>query len=140
MNKELLEKFIKSNISLEEIPKVFNDRALRDAEYPYIVLNSSKGNTTNYPRVDIELEIDIWDKQSNFSSVNKIADVIQNALDRQSFTDDHIVGTYYLNTRNNMDDEDMTFDVLSSSSMLFLDKTLKRNHMTFDVEIYFKEE
>ena len=41
MNKELLEKFIKSNISLEEIPKVFNDRALRDAEYPYIVLNSS---------------------------------------------------------------------------------------------------
>lgn len=125
MNKELLEKFIKSNISLEEISKVFNDRALRDAEYPYIVLNSSKGNTTNYPRVDIELEIDIWDKQSNFSSVNKIADVIQNALDRQSFTDDHIVGTYYLNTRNNMDDED---------------KTLKRNHMTFDVEIYFKEE
>lgn len=125
MNKELLEKFIKSNISLEGVPKVFNDRALHDAEYPYVVLNSSKGNTTNYPRVDIELEIDIWDKQSNFSSVNKIADVIQKTLDRQSFTDDHIVGTYYLNTRNNMDDED---------------KTLKRNHMTFDVEIYFKEE
>ena len=124
MDKELLEKFIKSSLDNIDL-KIYNDRAITNAKYPYIVLNSSKADTYNYPRVDIELEINIWDKQANFESVNKIADIIQKSLDRQSFIEHNVVGTYYLNTRNNVDDED---------------KTLKRNRMTFDVEIYFKEE
>lgn len=126
MNKEKLEKFVYSiTKKAVESEKIYNDFAPRNASYPYIVMNSSRLNNSYYPRVDGTLSFDIWDKQANYSSVNQIADKLQNSLDYVSFTDDDIVGTFFMDVRNNVEDED---------------KSLKRCRIDFEVNIYFRNE
>ena len=85
------------------------------------MIDSSNISTQLYPRIDVDLELNIWDKNQNYVKANEIADVIQSALNRTSKVAGNITATFYLNTRKNMDDED---------------KGLKRVYMLFDVEIY----
>ena len=121
MDKNEIEIFLKKMLNSLTDVKVFNDRSRKDSIYPYIVMDSSNINTQLYPRVDVDLTLNIWDKSQNYIKVNEIADIIQSALDRNSKVADNITATFYLNTRKNVDDED---------------KELKRVYMLFDVEIY----
>lgn len=126
MNKNEIEIFLKKTLDSLIDVKVFNDRSRKDSVYPYVVIDSSNISTQLYPRIDVDLELNIWDKNQNYVKVNEIADIIQSALNRTSKVADNITATFYLNTRKNMDDED---------------KELKRVYMLFDVEIYqFKKE
>lgn len=124
MDKNEIEIFLKKILNSLTDVKVFNDRSRKDSIYPYIVIDSSNINTQLYPRVDVDLTLNIWDKSQNYIKVNKIADIIQSALNRESKVADNITATFYLNTRKNVDDED---------------KELKRVYMLFDVEIYQAE-
>lgn len=121
MNKNEIEIFLKKTLDSLIDVKVFNDRSRKDSVYPYIVIDSSNISTQLYPRIDVDLELNIWDKNQNYVKVNEIADIIQSVLNRTSKVADNITATFYLNTRKNMDDED---------------KELKRVYMLFDVEIY----
>lgn len=121
MNKNEIEIFLKKTLDSLIDVKVFNDRSRKDSVYPYIVIDSSNISTQFYPRIDVDLELNIWDKNQNYVKVNEIADIIQSVLNRTSKVADNITATFYLNTRKNMDDED---------------KELKRVYMLFDVEIY----
>lgn len=121
MNKNEIEFFLKKTLDSLIDVKVFNDRSRKDSVYPYVVVDSSNISTQLYPRIDVDLELNIWDKNQNYVKANEIADVIQSALNRTSKVADNITATFYLNTRKNMDDED---------------KELKRVYMLFDVEIY----
>ena len=121
MNKNEIEIFLKKTLDSLIDVKVFNDRSRKDSVYPYIVIDSSNISTQLYPRIDVDLELNIWDKNQNYVKVNEIADIIQSALNRTSKVADNITATFYLNTRKNMDDEDIE---------------LKRVYMLFDVEIY----
>lgn len=121
MNKNEIEIFLKKALDPLIDVKVFNDRSRKDSVYPYIVIDSSNISTQLYPRIDVDLELNIWDKNQNYIKVNEIADIIQSALNRTSKVAGNITATFYLNTRKNMDDED---------------KELKRVYMLFDVEIY----
>lgn len=124
MDKNEIEIFLKKMLNSLTDVKVFNDRSRKDSIYPYIVMDSSNINTQLYPRVDVDLTLNIWDKSQNYIKVNKIADIIQSALNRNSKVADNITATFYLNIRKNVDDED---------------KELKRVYMLFDVEIYQAE-
>lgn len=121
MNKNEIEIFLKKTLDSLIDVKVFNDRSRKDSIYPYVVIDSSNISTQLYPKIDVDLELNIWDKNQNYVKVNEIADIIQSALNRTSKVADNITATFYLNTRKNMDDED---------------KELKRVYMLFDVEIY----
>lgn len=124
MNKDEIEIFLKKMLDSLVDVKVFNDRSRKDQIYPYVVMDSSNISTQLYPRVDVDLTLNIWDKSQNYIKVNKIADIIQSALNRNSKVADNITATFYLNIRKNVDDED---------------KELKRVYMLFDVEIYQAE-
>lgn len=124
MDKDEIEIFLKKTLDSLVDVKVFNDRSRKDSIYPYIVIDSSNISTQLYPRVDVDLALNIWDKSQNYIKVNKIADIIQSALNRNSKVADNITATFYLNIRKNVDDED---------------KELKRVYMLFDVEIYQAE-
>lgn len=121
MDKDEIEIFLKKMLNSLTDVKVFNDRSRKDSIYPYIVIDSSNISTQLYPRVDVDLTLNIWDKSQNYIKVNEIADIIQSALNRNSKVADNITATFYLNIRKNVDDED---------------KELKRVYMLFDVEIY----
>lgn len=124
MDKNEIEIFLKKILNSLTDVKVFNDRSRKDSIYPYVVMDSSNISTQLYPRVDVDLTLNIWDKSQNYIKVNEIADIIQSALNRNSKVADNITATFYLNTRKNVDDED---------------KELKRVYMLFDVEIYQAE-
>lgn len=124
MDKDEIEIFLKKMLNSLTDVKVFNDRSRKDSIYPYIVIDSSNISTQLYPRVDVDLTLNIWDKSQNYIKVNEIADIIQSALNRNSKVADNITATFYLNIRKNVDDED---------------KELKRVYMLFDVEIYQAE-
>lgn len=124
MDKNEIEIFLKKILNSLTDVKVFNDRSRKDSIYPYVVMDSSNISTQLYPRVDVDLTLNIWDKSQNYIKVNEIADIIQSALNRNSKVADNITATFYLNTRKNVDDED---------------KELKRVYMLFDVEIYQDE-
>lgn len=124
MDKDEIEIFLKKTLDSLVDVKVFNDRSRRDSIYPYIVMDSSNISTQLYPRTDVNLELNVWDKSQNYVKVNEIADIIQSALNRNSKVADNITATFYLNIRKNVDDED---------------KELKRVYMLFDVEIYQAE-
>lgn len=124
MYKDEIELFLKKTLDSLVDVKVFNDRSRRDSIYPYLIMDSSNISTQMYPRIDVDLELNVWDKSQNYIKVNEIADIIQSALNRNSIVADNITATFYLNTRKNVDDED---------------KELKRVYMLFDVEIYQAE-
>lgn len=124
MDKDEIEIFLKKTLNSLTDVKVFNNRSRKDSNYPYLVMDSSNISTQLYPRVDVDLELNVWDKSQNYIKVNEIADIIQSALNRNSKVADNITATFYLNTRKNVDDED---------------KELKRVYMLFDVEIYQAE-
>lgn len=124
MDKNEIEIFLKKMLNSLTDVKVFNDRSRKDSIYPYVVMDSSNISTQLYPRVDVNLTLNIWDKSQNYIKVNEIADIIQSALNRNSKVADNITATFYLNIRKNVDDED---------------KELKRVYMLFDVEIYQAE-
>lgn len=127
IRKKYLEQFIKSIIKEIIECDIYNDNAPTSAEYPYIVTDSSYMRNDDFPGIKLQLDIDIWDKHPNYESVNLLADKIQDHIDRNSFNDDHVIGTFYLNVRNKVEDAD---------------KSLKRVNMTFDADIYYidKEE
>lgn len=126
MNKERIEKFIKKILDqyVNDI-SIFNDEAPKSSNFPYMVLNSSSfyGNYSN--RLDMTLTIDIWDKKPNYKSVNGYADKIVNCLDFNTYHDDNMIGSFYLNVRNKVPDDD---------------KTIKRINLIFNVNVYFREE
>lgn len=125
MNKEQLELFLKKLIDHAVDINVYNDFAPSNAKYPYIILDSSRIDTNSFPKIIGELEINIWDRQNNYQTVNAYADMIQNYLNHENFYDENIVGSFYMNVRNNVLDED---------------KTIKRCMMQFDIEFYFLKE
>lgn len=124
MDKDEIEIFLKKTLDSLVDVKVFNDRSRKDSIYPYVVIDSSNISTQLYPRIDVNLTLNIWDKSQNYIKVNEIADVIQSDLNRNSKVAGNITATFYLNIRKNVDDED---------------KELKRVYMLFDVEIYQAE-
>lgn len=108
---------------LKEVNKsVFYENASDKAKYPYIVYNLDNINTVNYPRNDIILTIDVWDRSNSTVTVETLADKIEDVLNMLNKPSKNLFPTFYLEDRMSIDDED---------------PLIRRRQLKFKIENYY---
>lgn len=108
---------------LKEVNKsVFYENASDKAEYPYIVYNLDNINTVNYPRNDIILTIDVWDRSNSTITVESLTDKIEDVLNMLNKPSKNLFPTFYLEDRMSIDDED---------------PSIRRRQLKFKIENYY---
>ena len=108
---------------LKEVNKsVFYENASDKAEYPYIVYNLDNINTVNYPRNDIILTIDVWDRSNSTVTVETLTDNIEDVLNMLNKPSKNLFPTFYLEDRMSIDDED---------------PLIRRRQLKFKIENYY---
>ena len=108
---------------LKEVNKsVFYENASDKAEYPYIVYNLDNINTVNYPRNDIILTIDVWDRSNSTVTVETLTDNIEDVLNMSNKPSKNLFPTFYLEGRMSIDDED---------------PLIRRRQLKFKIENYY---
>lgn len=108
---------------LKEVDKsVFYENANDKANYPYIVYNLDNINTLNYPRNDIVLTIDVWDRNKDTVMVETLTDEIEERLNMLNQPTDKLFSTFYLEARMSIDDED---------------PLIRRRQLKFKIESYY---
>ena len=108
---------------LKEVNKsVFYENASDKAKYPYIVYNLDNINTVNYPRNDIILTIDVWDRSNSTVTVETLADKIEDVLNMLNKPSKNLFPTFYLEDRMSIDDED---------------PLIRRRQLKFKIESYY---
>lgn len=96
---------------------VFTDEAPKDANYPYIVLEVTKGSSESYPFVGI-LEINAWDKHRTYSRVESIMDIVENKLRNQFFENDSVNFRTFDGDRQPLIDEDKSIKRVREKFMI----------------------
>lgn len=123
MSKTLeLRKVIQSNLS-SVAERVYFEIAPAKATFPYIVYDLSSTNYGNSPRDDVMLIIDIWDKSSDTSVIERLTDTIETLLNNLNNPTPTVLPTFYLENRQSIQDED---------------KSIKRRQLRFEVQNYYK--
>ncbi|MCX0373038.1 hypothetical protein LI058_06120 [Clostridium perfringens] len=108
---------------LKEVNKsVFYENANDKAKYPYIVYNLDNINTVNYPRNDIILTIDVWDRSNSTVTVETLTDNIEDVLNMLNKPSKNLFPTFYLEDRMSIDDED---------------PLIRRRQLKFKIESYY---
>ncbi|NGT54732.1 hypothetical protein G6Y98_02575 [Clostridium perfringens] len=108
---------------LKDVNKsVFYENANDKAKYPYIVYNLDNINTVNYPRNDIILTIDVWDRSNSTVTVETLTDNIEDVLNMLNKPSKNLFPTFYLEDRMSIDDED---------------PLIRRRQLKFNIENYY---
>lgn len=108
---------------LKDVNKsVFYENANDKAKYPYIVYNLDNINTVNYPRNDIILTIDVWDRSNSTVTVETLTDNIEDVLNMLNKPSKNLFPTFYLEDRMSIDDED---------------PLIRRRQLKFKIESYY---
>lgn len=100
---------------------VYYEIASDDALYPHIVFNFEQINLGDLSRQDYILRIDIWDKSQNTVGIDTLADNVENLLQAQNLPQDHVLPTFYLIDRHNIEDSD---------------KNIKHREIRFQIQNY----
>lgn len=120
MNKtNALRKIIQSNIS--KIVKSFYRVADEKAQYPYAVYDFENIDLGDINRDDLILIIDLWGKGKDTSSIEEMADSIEEMFNCANIPNDEVLPTFYRVSRKPIDDED---------------KTLIRRQLKFQIQNY----
>lgn len=85
---------------------VYHERALDDAMYPHIVFNFERIELGDLSRQDYVLAVDVWDKSQDTTTVDSLADSVENLLQAENLPQDHVLPTFYLIDRKNLIDQD----------------------------------
>lgn len=89
------------------------------AKYPYAVLDIKETDDQNY--IPYYLEIEVWDKGDNTTTLETICDDLKSLLDRKRVVEDNYAYIiWFSGCITNIDD----------------DKTIKRRVSTFDIHLY----
>ncbi|MCX0363210.1 hypothetical protein LI063_03400 [Clostridium perfringens] len=108
---------------LKDVNKsVFYENANDKAKYPYIVYNLDNINTVNYPRNDIILTINVWDRSNSTVTVETLTDNIEDVLNMLNKPSKNLFPTFYLEDRMSIDDED---------------PLIRRRQLKFKIENYY---
>lgn len=91
--------------------------------YPYVVFDFERDNTSDFYRDDVRLFVDVWDRSPNYIRVEQYGDKIDRALNDLNYPSGDILPTFFRENRFSMPDPD---------------KSLKRHHMEFSVQVYEK--
>lgn len=101
---------------------VFYERADKKAQKPYIVYNFDPFTNGSFPRQDLMLTIDIWDKSEFTAEIEKAADIVQDLLNMETMRNEKVIATFYLENRRPIEDED---------------EKIRRRQLKFKTEIYY---
>ena len=106
-------KTLTSQVSFE----IADDKAL----YPHIVFDFRRLDLGDLSRQDYILEVNIWDKSQNTVGIDTLADNVENLLQAQNLPQDHVLPTFYLIDRHNIEDSD---------------KNIKHREIRFQIQNY----
>lgn len=99
-------------------PSIYYENAPDTATYPYIVYDLEQVGE------QYQLEMNVYDKGTSTAKVETLADAIESYFLRYIYRDELQIFTTYINTRNNVQEED---------------KTIKRRRLLFDLNYLWKE-
>ena len=86
--------------------KVYYEIADSDAMYPHIVFSFKTVNLDDLWRQDYMLDIDVWDKSQNTTTIEALCDNIEKLLHMENLPQTGILPTFYLVDRKSIPDED----------------------------------
>lgn len=104
---------------------VFYDEADEEVPYPYIVFSLTNYDSLTYPRDDIELLIDIWDKSESSYRVEEVSDQIEKDFKILNKPTNKILPTFYSVYNKRIADED---------------KEIRRRQVKITIQCYEVEE
>lgn len=85
---------------------VYHERALDNAIFPHIVFNFERIELGDLSRQDYVLAVDVWDNAQDTTTVDGLADSVENLLQAENLPQDHVLPTFYLIDRKNLIDQD----------------------------------
>ena len=102
---------------------VYFETAADNALYPHVVFSFREINLGDLSRQDYTLEVDVWSKGTNTTSVDELADKIEDLLHTQNLPQTNILPTFYKVDRK---------------SILDSDKTIKHRLIRFQIQNYVR--
>lgn len=102
---------------------VFFEQATDNALYPHIVFSFRTIELGDLSRKDYILEVDVWDKGTNSTNVDELADKVEDLLQAQNLPQTNILPTFYLMDRK---------------SVLDPDKDIKHRLIRFQIQNYVR--
>lgn len=102
---------------------VFFEQATDDALYPHIVFSFRTIELGDLSRKDYILEVDVWDKGTNSTNADELADKVEDLLQAQNLPQTNILPTFYLMDRK---------------SVLDPDKDIKHRLIRFQIQNYVR--
>ena len=115
-----LRKIIQSKIN--SVVSCYYRTADPGALYPHAVYDFENIDLGDINRDDLILIVDLWDKGSNTSRIEEMADQIEEIFNAANLPNDEVLPTFYRISRKPIDDED---------------KTIMRRQLKFQIQNYY---
>lgn len=117
-----LKKLVKTK--LETLKQtVYFETAADSALYPHIVFNFREIDLDDLSRQDYILEVDIWTKGTDTTTIDNLADSVEDLLQGENLPQDHILPTFYKRDRKSIEDPD---------------KSIKHRRIRFIIQNYIR--
>ena len=100
---------------------VYFEQAADSALYPHIVFDFREIDLGGINRQDYVLEVDIWTKGTNTTTIDELADSVEDLLQAENLPQTRILPTFYKIDRRSIIDQD---------------KTLKHRQVRFQIQNY----
>jgi hypothetical protein len=102
---------------------VYFEQAADNAMYPHIVFSFREINLDDLSRQDYTLNVDVWDKGTNTTAIDTLADSVEDLLHTQNLPQTNVLPTFYKIDRKSIEDPD---------------KSIKHRLVRFQIQNYVK--
>lgn len=102
---------------------VYFEQAADNAMYPHIVFSFREINLDDLSRQDYTLNVDVWDKGTNTTAIDTLADSVEDLLHSQNLPQTNVLPTFYKIDRKSIEDPD---------------KSIKHRLVRFQIQNYVK--
>lgn len=102
---------------------VYFEQATDNAMYPHIVFSFREINLDDLSRQDYTLNVDVWDKGTNTTAIDTLADSVEDLLHTKNLPQTNVLPTFYKIDRKSIEDPD---------------KSIKHRLVRFQIQNYVK--
>ena len=102
---------------------VYFEQAADNAMCPHIVFSFREINLDDLSRQDYTLNVDVWDKGTNTTAIDTLADSVEDLLHTQNLPQTNVLPTFYKIDRKSIEDPD---------------KSIKHRLVRFQIQNYVK--
>lgn len=85
---------------------VFFEQATDNAIYPHIVFSFREISLNDLSRQDYTLDIDVWDKGTSTTTIDNLADSVEDLFHTENLPQENVLPTFYKIDRKSVDDPD----------------------------------